>query len=109
MSDRFRRKPFVTVGYTISALSKPLMGMAATARGWPLFLLRRSTDRLGKSIRTLARVALIVDSAETEHRGLAFGLHPVMDRRRGLGDYGRSRLTCAGAQSGSTGTCRLPP
>ena len=28
MSDRFRRrKPFITIGYTISALSKPVMGL----------------------------------------------------------------------------------
>lgn len=80
MSDRFRRrKPFVVVGYTISALSKPVMGLAATAGGWPLFLLGRSTDRLGKSIRTSARDALIADSTEPQYRGVAFGLHRAMD------------------------------
>src|SRR6185437_10707142 len=32
MSDRFRRrKPFVTAGYFVSAISKPVMGLAATA------------------------------------------------------------------------------
>src|SRR5437016_12542723 len=76
LSDRFRRrKPFVTTGYTISALSKPVMGLAATAGGWPLFLLGRCADRLGKSIRTSARDALIADSTEPQHRGVAFGLH----------------------------------
>ena len=80
MSDRFhRRKPFIVVGYTISALSKPLMGFAAVAGGWPLFLLGRSTDRLGKSIRTSARDALIADSTEPKYRGVAFGLHRAMD------------------------------
>lgn len=80
MSDRFRRrKPFVVVGYTISALSKPLMGLAASAGGWPLFLLGRSADRLGKSVRTSARDALIADSTEPQYRGLAFGLHRAMD------------------------------
>ena len=80
MSDRFRRrKPFIVVGYSISALSKPLMGLAATAGGWPLFLLGRSTDRLGKSIRTSARDALIADSTEPQYRGMAFGLHRAMD------------------------------
>jgi MFS family permease len=80
MSDRFRRrKPFVTVGYTLSALSKPVMGLAAVAGGWPLFLLGRSADRLGKSIRTSARDALIADSTEPQHRGVAFGLHRAMD------------------------------
>src|SRR6185295_9295347 len=39
MSDRFRqRKPFVVAGYTTSALSKPIMGLAAYALGWPVFL-----------------------------------------------------------------------
>ena len=80
ISDRFRRrKPFVTVGYTVSALSKPVMGLAAIACGWPLFLVGRSTDRLGKSIRTSARDALIADSTEPQYRGVAFGLHRAMD------------------------------
>ena len=80
MSDRFRRrKPFVTAGYTISALSKPLMGLAAVVGGWPLFLLGRSADRLGKSIRTSSRDALIADSTEPQYRGAAFGLHRMMD------------------------------
>jgi MFS family permease len=80
MSDRFRRrKPFVTIGYTISAFSKPVMGLAAVAGGWPLFLLGRTADRLGKSIRTSARDALIADSTEPQYRGVAFGLHRAMD------------------------------
>jgi MFS family permease len=80
MSDRFRRrKPFVTAGYSISAFSKPLMGLAAYVGGWPMFLLGRSTDRLGKSIRTSARDALIADSTEAPYRGAAFGLHRAMD------------------------------
>src|SRR5438477_13180476 len=46
MSDRFRRrKPFVGAGYTLSAFSKPLMGLAAMAGGWPLFLAGRCADR----------------------------------------------------------------
>src|SRR5205814_7572404 len=37
-SDRFRRrKPFVVAGYSLSAVSKPIMGLAAHAFGWPLF------------------------------------------------------------------------
>src|SRR5215475_5405435 len=35
LSDRFRRrKPFVVAGYSVSALSKPLMGLSAMALGW---------------------------------------------------------------------------
>jgi MFS family permease len=80
VSDRFRRrKPFVVAGYSISALSKPLMGLAAVAGGWPVFFIGRCADRLGKSVRTSARDALIADSTEPEYRGVAFGLHRAMD------------------------------
>jgi MFS family permease len=80
LSDRFRRrKPFVVAGYSLSALSKPVMGLAAWAGGWPLFFVGRASDRLGKSIRTSARDALIADSTAEEFRGTAFGLHRAMD------------------------------
>jgi MFS family permease len=80
ISDRSgRRKPFVVAGYSISALSKPVMGLAAYAVGWPLFLVGRSSDRLGKSIRTSARDALIADSTDSKYWGLAFGFHRAMD------------------------------
>jgi MFS family permease len=79
-SDRFRRrKPFVVAGYAVSALSKPVMGLAAYVGGWPLFFAGRTSDRIGKSIRTSARDALIADSTEPQHRGLAFGFHRAMD------------------------------
>src|SRR5439155_22261881 len=80
LSDRFRRrKPFVVAGYSISAVSKPVMGLAAYALGWPLFFIGRCTDRLGKSIRTSARDALIADSTEPQYRGVAFGFHRAAD------------------------------
>ena len=80
MSDRFRRrKPFVFIGYAVSAFSKPLMGLAAIVGGWPLFLAGRAADRLGKSVRTAARDALIADSTEPQYRGIAFGFHRAMD------------------------------
>ena len=80
ISDHYRRrKPFIFAGYTLSALSKPLMGMAALVMGWPLFLVARIVDRVGKSIRTAPRDALIADSTPAERRGAAFGLHRAMD------------------------------
>ena len=76
LSDRFRRrKPFVVAGYSLAALSKPLMGAA----GWPLFFAARVLDRVGKSIRTSPRDALIADSTDAANRGLAFGFHRAMD------------------------------
>ena len=80
LSDAYgRRKPFVVAGYTLSAASKPVMGLAAYAIGWPLFFVGRCADRVGKSIRTSARDALIADSTPPDVRGLAFGLHGAMD------------------------------
>jgi MFS family permease len=79
LSDRWRRrKPVIFIGYFVSALSKPLMGLAAVL-GWPMFLVGRTADRLGKSIRTSSRDALIADSTEDEYRGKAFGFHRTMD------------------------------
>ena len=74
-----KRKVFVLWGYTLSAISKPILGLAAFFAGWPVFLAGRSADRLGKAIRTAARDALIADATEPEHRGAAFGMHRAMD------------------------------
>lgn len=80
LSDRYRtRKPFVVWGYGISAISKPVMGLAGWFIGWPLFLAGRCVDRLGKSVRTSARDALIADSTDERHQGVAFGFHRAMD------------------------------
>ncbi len=80
LSDRSRRrKPFVVAGYALSAFTRPLMGLAAFAIGWPLFLVARCADRLGKSVRTSARDALIADSTEPQYRGAAFGFHRAVD------------------------------
>ncbi len=80
LSDRTgRRKPFVVLGYALSALSKPVMGGAALAGGWPVFLFGRSSDRLGKTVRTAARDALIADSTSPPFRGRAFGFHRAVD------------------------------
>lgn len=80
LSDRSgRRKPFVVVGYGLAALSKPMMGAAAYALGWPLFLLGRACDRLGKTVRSAPRDALIADSTDAAYRGRAFGFHRAMD------------------------------
>lgn len=80
LSDRTgKRKPFVFAGYSLSAFSKPLMGMAAAVGGWPVFMAGRCADRLGKTIRTSARDALIADATEPAARGAAFGLHRAMD------------------------------
>ncbi|MBW6470787.1 MAG: MFS transporter [Methanosarcinaceae archaeon] len=76
-SDRTgKRKPFVIVGYSLSAISKPLMAFAYI---WPLVLGARFLDRFGKGVRTSARDALIADSTPVAQRGRSFGLHRTMD------------------------------
>jgi MFS family permease len=76
-SDRAgRRQPFVVWGYSLSAISKPLLALAAT---WHLVLVSRLIDRLGKGIRTSARDAMIAASCAPDARGKAFGLHRAMD------------------------------
>ncbi len=71
-----RRRPFVFSGYVLSALAKPLI---AVASGWPLVLVARSLDRLGKGMRTAPRDALLADSVPPENLGRAFGWHRGMD------------------------------
>lgn len=71
-----RRTPYIRWGYALSALGKPLIGLAAV---WPVVLGGRLLDRFGKGVRTTARDALIVDSVDKAHYGKAFGLHRAMD------------------------------
>lgn len=77
LSDRMRaRKRLAVAGYALSAFSKPFFYFAAS---WPWVLALRFTDRVGKGIRTSPRDALIAESIDTRHRGLAFGLHRAGD------------------------------
>src|SRR6188768_3671418 len=55
-----RRMPFVQCGYTLSALSKPLMALFI-APLWVFFV--RTLDRLGKGLRTGARDAVLSDES----------------------------------------------
>lgn len=77
LSDRMRRRrPLMIIGYGISALSKPLL---AAASAWPIVLVLRFGDRLGKGIRGAPRDALLADSCEPECRGRVFGFHRAAD------------------------------
>lgn len=71
-----RRMPFVQIGYLLSGLSRPLMAMF-TYPIWIFFV--RTTDRLGKGVRTAARDAILSDEATKETKGKIFGLHRSMD------------------------------
>lgn len=77
LSDRIgKRIPFIRIGYFLSAVSKPVIGLL-TAPLWVFSA--RTGDRLGKGIRTSARDALLADESLPEHRGKVFGFHRAMD------------------------------
>jgi len=77
ISDKIKkRKILVIIGYGLSAVAKPTIGLATK---WFHVLFARFFDRIGKGIRTSPRDALIADSVEPEDRGRSFGFHRSMD------------------------------
>src|SRR5262245_14049242 len=77
LSDHLqRRKPVALAGYLLSAVAKPLMGVAPV---WPALLAARLLDRVGAGMRSAPRDALVASSVAERDRGRAFGLE-------GLGD-----------------------
>lgn len=78
LADKVQRyKPLVTLGYLISALSRPLV---ALARGAGLVLAGRMMDRFGKGVRTAPRDAIIAASSRRDSYGKSFGFHRAMDQ-----------------------------
>ncbi len=77
LSDRKgARLPFVRLGYLLSAVSKPMLGMFT----WPMWIfLARTTDRLGKGVRTAARDAMLSSEATRETKARVFGFHRTWD------------------------------
>ncbi|CAB5076665.1 MAG: MFS transporter [Actinobacteria bacterium] len=75
-SDRLGRRPFVISGYSLAGVGKALV---VVATGWPLVLLGRVTDRIGKGMRGAPRDALISDSVDKSNLGKAFGFHRTGD------------------------------
>ena len=77
ISDRWgRRKPLVVLGYSLSALAKPIL--AAAILPWHVLGVR-FFDRVGKGTREAPRDALISFSTERAMYGRAFGFHRAMD------------------------------
>ncbi|HEX4803183.1 MAG TPA: MFS transporter [Myxococcaceae bacterium] len=76
-ADRVHRlRPLVVAGYSLSAAVRPLMGLVTA---WWQPLLIRSTDRIGKGIRSSPRDAMISAWVPEGGRGRAFGFHRAMD------------------------------
>ncbi|MEO6288718.1 MAG: MFS transporter [Ginsengibacter sp.] len=71
-----KRLPFVQLGYMLSAISKPMMA----AFIYPLWIFfARTTDRLGKGVRTAARDAMLSEESTNANKGKVFGFHRSMD------------------------------
>jgi MFS family permease len=71
-----KRVPFVQIGYSLSAISKPMMAIFV----YPIWIFfARTIDRFGKGIRTGARDAILSDEATPETKGKIFGFHRSMD------------------------------
>ncbi len=75
-SDRRSRRPVVAFGYGLAAMAKVIVALAVV---WPMVLVARVADRIGKGIRGAPRDALIADGTDAKHRGRAFGLHRSID------------------------------
>jgi MFS family permease len=77
VSDRIRRRKAVAfVGYALTAVSRPMLALAAV---WPVVLAARFADRFGKGIRTSPRDALLVETSAEGRRGRTFGFERAMD------------------------------
>jgi MFS family permease len=76
-TDRTRkRKPLILAGYGLSGAARPLIGLAGS---WPVVLVIRFLDRMGKGFRSSPRDALIADVTAATQLGTAYGFHRAMD------------------------------
>lgn len=71
-----QRKPLAVYGYGFGTAAKLILYISFS---WPLVLLGRFVDRLGKGVRVAPRDALIADSTAPEIRGAVFGFHRSLD------------------------------
>jgi hypothetical protein len=77
ISDRLRqRKPFVLIGYALSAVAKPLMGVSTL---WEGVLGARLLDRLGAGVRAAPRDAMIASSVHHREEARGFGLEALAE------------------------------
>jgi MFS family permease len=76
-SDKIgRNKPFMTIGYAVTAIVTPVYAAVTS----PIqVLLLRFIERFGKGVRTAPRDSLVAASAVKDNMGRSFGLHKAMD------------------------------
>lgn len=76
-SDRLGKPKLVaTVGYGLSALTRPLLLLASSVTAVAALV---SADRLGKGIRTAPRDAMIAGASRPRELAYNFGIHRAMD------------------------------
>jgi MFS family permease len=76
LSDRIRRRPLIFIGYGAAAVGKIIIALALV---WPVVLLGRVIDRLGKGVRSAPRDAMLVENVEKVDRGKVIGFHRAAD------------------------------
>ena len=77
LSDKFRnRKRLVFIGYALSSVARPLLGLASS---FGAVAGLRLADGIGKGTKDAPRDALVADSAAAGAKGRAFGFHRLVD------------------------------
>lgn len=76
ISDILGRKPLVGAGYGLAAVGKLVVALASV---WPLVLVGRVIDRIGKGMRGAPRDALLATDIEHRDLGKVFGFHRASD------------------------------
>ncbi len=71
-----QRRRWIAAGYAIATVGKIVV---TAAMAWPVVILGRAIDRMGKGIRGVPRDALIADDTPAAARGRAFGYHRALD------------------------------
>lgn len=71
-----KNKPFMVIGYAVTALVTPLFAFVTSPAQ---VLLLRFVERFGKGVRTAPRDSLVAGSAAKGDMGRSFGLHKAMD------------------------------
>ena len=70
------RKLMVFLGYGGASLGKLIIALAGF---WPIVMVGRVVDRLGKGMRSSARDAILVQGVDKTHRGRVIGFHRTAD------------------------------
>ena len=77
LSDKLQVvKPFVVLGYCISALAKPMIAFSHT---YTSVMFLRSFERMGKAIRSASKDSLLSSYSKDKSHGKTFGFHKMMD------------------------------